>query len=277
MTKYSETQMQHAIKPGEIVIEIDNEHVNVVTRAEATDMNDLMNPDKLRLVKSETIHGNRNQQFPPVEMRTTFGREMNCIRSRRVFKRDPNDTRRGMHDALWNIDHIPGERIHIDFEAKKGRITDAIFDPENDELYNALRRIGVEIHGGKPFIPGEAVERDLSDPFALWAWAYHMARIMMGDIEHNSGYEPWRGCSTSGPRLCRPVQNVDQMPTFQEIIATCKVYVPCTPYQKPETNKEWEERLKSEDPNYVRAEPDKRILTPFLAGFGPSKQQLASV
>lgn len=277
MPRYSETQMRHAMRPGEIVIEIDNEHIDVKARIEATDLSDLMNPDKLRIMNTETTHGNRQQQFPPVDMRTTWGRSVNFIRTRKVFKRDGNDARRGMHDALWNIDFLPGERIHIDFENKKGRITDAIFDPENDEIYQNLRRIAAEVHGSnKPFIPGEDVEKDLSDPYALWGWAYHMRRIMDGDTEHNAGPERHRGCCTDGPRLCRPVQNVDRMPTLQEIIASCKVLVPYTPFQKTEKEKEWIELRKSEDPNYVRQDGDKIVLTPWLAGFGPSKSDLAA-
>lgn len=271
--EFTSQQQKHAIRPGEIVIEIDEENTDAKSRLVATDVHDPLNPDKMKIIDEVLTHGNRQVHFPPVDIRSNSGATYNFIRSRKVLIRDGEDTRFAMHSALRSIDYIPGERIHIDFDNKVGRITDSIFDPENDALYQKFKEIGIKIHGiNKPFIAGIYFQQEFRDDKAMWNWAYHMRKLMDGNEEHNGGPEQHRGCSTTGTRLCRPVQNVEQMPSMIEILKTGMVKVPMPPMTK-EMADDFDATNKEHDPDYhpmdrIRGEA---VLTPFLAGVNSTE------
>src|SRR5579872_4098531 len=126
---------QHAIRSGEICIEIDNEHLNVY-REPQRDVHEPWNHAKTKIVIRKEISGNRNQLFPPIETRKNG---TNFVRTRRNLARDGRRLRTSYDPALLGIDYIPGERIHIDIEKKIGRITDGCFDPENSDLLDRLQ------------------------------------------------------------------------------------------------------------------------------------------
>ena len=268
MEQFTNQQHKHAIRPGEIVIEIDEENTDVKTSLEATDIHDPLNTDKMKVIEDVQTHGNRHYHFPPVDIRSGNGATYNFIRSRKVLVRDGLRTRFMMDEALQEVDYIPGERIHLDLENKVGRITDACFDPENDMLYQRLKKVGIKIHGVmKPWLPGIYHEVKFPNDQAMWNWAYHMRKLMDGNQEHCDGPERHKGCATSGRRLCRPVQNVEQMPTLAEILKTGKVKIPMPPMSK-EAADDFDATNKEHDPDYrpfdrVRGEA---VLTPYLAG-----------
>lgn len=270
MEHLTNQQKKHAIRPGEIVIEIDEENTDVKVRMVATDIHDPLNPDKMKIIEDVTVHGNRHIHFPPVDIRSNGGATYNFIRTRRVLMRDGEDTRFMMDPALRSIDMIPGERIHLDIANKVGRITDAIFDPENDAMYQKLKDIGVKIHGAsRPFMSGIYVEQKFRDDTAMWNWAYHMRRLMDGNQEHCGGPPQHPGCSATGTRFCRPIQNCDQMPSMVEILKTGKVKIPLPPMTK-EMADHFDDTNKEHDPDYKPMDRihGEAVLTPFLAGVG---------
>ena len=261
----NETQKQHSVRPGEVVIEIDNEHLHVKEEMVADDF-DPFNPLKATIRRTEVRAGNCHHLFPPVESRRNG---TNFIRSRRELIRDGEDARFTMDPALRGIDFIPGERIHLDPVKKLGRITDACFDIENNEMYQRLLQVAAKLKGPRMFfVPGEYHEVDLRDPEAYWTWAFWMRRIMDGDKEHGSGPDQHKGCCTKGPRFCRPVQNTHLMPTLDEIANSLHVVLPCPLYANPDKQKAWEERRKKDDPNYIPQDGSQIVLTPWLAGTG---------
>lgn len=270
MEYFSDQQKKHALRPGEICIEIDQEHEDIKRRLTATDVHDPLNPDKMKIVEKVTRCGNRNVMFLPVEMRTSEGAAgYNYIRTRRELIRDGEDSRFMMDPALRSIDAIPGERIHFDPVARTGRITDAIFDPENDSIYQQLKEIGIKIHGvSRPFISGIYHEEKFTSDFAMWNWAWEMRKIMDGNREHCGGPPEHRGCSTTGTRFCRPIQNCHLMPTRIEIIRSGKLKMKLGPMSK-EMADDFDANHKENDPEHYRPIDRLRgevIMTPWLAG-----------
>lgn len=269
MDHFTDQQKKHAIRPGEIVIEIDQEHQDVQSDLVATDIYDPFNPDKMKMIEKKQRAGNRHIHFPPVEMRTQKGAEFNFIRTRRELIRDGEDTRFMMDAALRSIDSIPGERIHLDMEARTGRITDAIFDPENDVLYHKFREIGVKLYGPlRPFISGIYYETTFLDDYSMWNWAWEMRKIMDGNPEHCDGPPEHRGCATSGTRLCRPVQNCHLMPSRAEIVRSGKLKIKLGPMSKIAADDFDQSHQQADPENYkpidrLRGEV---VMTPYLAG-----------
>jgi hypothetical protein len=260
--------IHHTVRSGEIVIEIDNEHIHVVENTVA-DPRDPFDASKYKKVREETIAGNRNQHFPPYDSRKN---KTNTIRSRQVLQRYGERIRFSMDPSLNGIDFIPGERIHVDIEKRIGRITDGCFDPENEELLHKLSRASSKMERSMPFtlLPSDHIEVELKTDRELWNWIYHMRMICNGDPEHNSGPERNRGCALSGPRLCRPVQNVDLLPSFEECCRSLKVVLPLGFVGNAEDVREFNEEFKKNDPDFsgrLNTRTGEITLTPYLAGI----------
>jgi len=269
----SQNQKLHAIRPGEIVFEIDNEHL-VVRDDVIVDPADPSNPEKFKTNRREIRAGNSHHHFPPVPDRQVGQRSFNFIRTRQELIREGAPIRFSLDKALQEIDFIPGERIHINLQTKVGRITDAIYDPENESIYMKLLAASQALVNKFPLGPGQYVEKDLSrDDSAFWTWIFHMRIIADGDVHHNAGPERNRGCATSGPRFCRPVQNIEQLPTREECAKSLKVKLDLMDQGHKNTIKEWDEMRKKEDPNYKPVRGSQIVLTPYLAGIGAGAQE----
>lgn len=267
---------RHGIRPGEIVVEIDNEHLNVYEEEER-DPYDPYNPAKVKRTTRKEISGNRNQHFPPVETRKNG---TNWIRSRRVLNRDGARLRATYDGALLGIEYIPGERIHLDTDKRIGRITDGCFDPENSELLDKLVRASGKMEKSMkfPLSPSEYVEVQLKSDTELWNWIYHMRMICNGDREHNAGVSRNPGCATEGPRLCRPIQNVDLLPTFEECCKSGKVKLELGFLGTPSDIKAFHDEFKENDPDYAgRLDTANGVitLTPYLGGLKKEEPEFA--
>ena len=259
---------QHAVRPGEIVIEIDNEHLHVVERMEA-DPHAPFDPTKMRPVREETLAGNRDQHFPPYDSRKNG---TNVVRTRRVLKRDGTRLRFSMDPALSDIEFIPGERIHVDLVNRIGRITDGCFDPDNKRILEQLARASQKMERSMAFtlMPSEYVEVKLKSDNDLWNWIYHMRMICNGDREHNAGPAEHPGCALEGPRLCRPVQNVEKLPTFEECARSLKVVLPLGFVGNAADIKAFVDEFKENDPDFtgrLNTQAGTITLTPYLAGL----------
>ena len=261
---YESNGKLHAVRPGEIVIEIDNEHKSV-KKVKVVDDFDPFNPMKTRTVSKEVIAGNRHELFEPYTSRENG---TNTIRSRIVFEREeyltPERARRG-------IEYAPGERIHVDLVNRIGRITDGLGDPENEDLYLRLIDASKNLPRKFPLQPSEPIEVDLSNDERFWEWIFAMRKICNGDADHNSGPPQHPGCALEGPRRCRPVQNVDQLPSWDDCIRSLKIKIPF--HGTPEYMKAWDEERKERDPDYSRAQGNSVVLTPYIAGI-PREEEL---
>jgi hypothetical protein len=218
--EYNEVRHKHALRSNEVVFEIDNEHY-CIKEEEVVDPAEPFNPMKMKINRREVVAGNCNQVFPPVETRKN---DVNYIRTRQVLMRRGPRERFTLDPALQEIEFIPGERIHVDLERGIGRITDAIFDPENEPLFLKLIKASQELRFKFILRPGEYVERQFRNMEEHWNWVFWMRRIADGDSEHNSGPPQHKGCAASGPRLCRPIQNMERLPSLNEILRTGKIF-----------------------------------------------------
>lgn len=243
---------QHSLRSGEVVIEIDNEHESVYQELVVDDQSpwdsDLDNIRERRIVA-----GNRHQHFPPVETRSFGNASYNFIRTRQVLERIGGRRMRfSLNSSLDSIDHIPGERIHIDLETKIGRVTDGVFDRENEAIRLQLKNAAKKREGLKGlFVPAPYVEVDMStDDHAFWTWVFEMRKICDGDFDHNAGPTRHRGCATEGPRLCRPVQNVDLLPTREECLASGKLRMFLPPMSQRQYDA-WNKERTEHDPENI--------------------------
>ena len=247
--------MSHEVRTGEIVIEIDEEQESRYSRPEEKA---LLQDGERKMVDTVVRSGNRHASFFPVEA---------VLRSRIEIFRETIDYID--KDAMRvSKDPIPGARIHIDLDEKKGRITDALLDPENRELRRFL-----ELEAERRPMPIRLcycpdVETDLSNPFTLWNWIYWTRRIVDGDKEHWNRDEsrPWgKACGLKGPRYCRPVQNLDRLPTIEQCIKTGYVNLRINDQQPGLVQKIIEDSRQATNEDY-RKHPRVGVMTPFLAG-----------
>jgi len=266
----SDLQKQHEVRPGEIVIEIDNEHL-VVKEESLADPSEPFNPSKVTIHRTEDRAGNSHQYFQPVGERKNG---INYIRTRQELIRNGRREQRTYDPALDRVDAIPGERIHLDPVRRIGRITDGIFDPENEAIYAQLVSVSQKLRQHFMLMPavGGYIEVDLKDDTAYWNWCFWMRKIADGDQHHNAGPAAHRGCATSGPRLCRPVQNVDQLPTLEECSRSLKVKLGLDWRGTKEDVEEFDTYLKS-DPDYRPVTGNQVTLTPYLAGMEAASAQ----
>lgn len=250
----------HAVRPGEIVIEIDNEHVDLKID-DVADSIDPFNPLKMKRIRREVRCGNRHELFAPHETRKNG---TNFVRSRIELVREGTRVRHTMDPALDSIESIPGERIHIDLNTKIGRITDGIVDPDNNDEYFKLIHAAKNMQRKFILVPGEYFEVDMSkDDVAFWKWVFAMRQIADGDREHSSGPPAHPGCALKGPRRCRPVQNIDMLPSRIECVRSGKLWI-----ETHGQTKEWEDHQKMQDPNFKPMRDNGQVLlTPFLAGL----------
>ena len=265
---------KHAVRPGEIVVEIDEEHLDIKSES-------WMDPDRpfdcelIKLIEHRVRCGNRNMAFPPCELRPRHNAEPAfAIRSRIEYKRD-----RGIRKsaAMYEIDYIPGERIHVDLANKIGRISDACFDPENKELRDRLKEASRNM-GGQPnfmWVPSPPFERKFADDSEKWTWIYHMRKIIDGDSEHLDGPAANRGCALSGNRLCRPIQNEHLLPSLLQCLDA--MLIPFTlPPMSEKDRKEFLERLATLDQrNRYNERTHSVFLSRYLYGVSPDAVSVA--
>ncbi len=241
----------HVINSNEIVIEIDEEVHNIYLD-QSPDASAPMNPALYKTVKRTVVSGNGHLYFFPVHR---------AIRSRLVFKRF--GTKFDLDKATRVIEGVPGERIHVDIARRVGRITDALFDPENEEILHEAQMVAAEMQ--MPFHLGPGLDKrgvlpqevELKTDAALWSWIFWMRKAVDS------------GCAIKGPRQCRPIQNVDFLPTLEECVRSCKV-----PVIFNEDDGRVQEALakrQKSDPDYREGEA---VLTPSMFGMKP---ELAAV
>lgn len=220
-------------RSGEIVIEID-EHREVVSKEYGM-------PDahgNISEFVTKVVSGNGAFYFYPIE---------DALRSRMYFSRTGSQYGYVLDRAFNQIEFIPGQRIHIDMRNNIGRITDALGDPEHKGLIGQLQlaasnaRLPFQI---KPPAPDQEFKfRSASE---AWTWAFWMRRVV--DM----------GCALEGPRQCRPVQNVHNLPDADKILGTRKVRLPI---YRPEVMTDLTEQQKK-DPNFKPG--DHGVLTPDM-------------
>ena len=258
---------QHSVRPGEIVVEVDEEHIHERTET----LIDPTDPINFEKVKTKTVRialGNRHFNFPPAPDRGQ-NKTQNFIRSRDVFMRRGPNERFSMDPALRSLDFVMGERIHLDMNQRIGRVTDAIFDEENAEHRRQLCEARSNMKGIRGLlVPSEYFEARLDSDEAFYSWLFHFRKLLDGDSEHNSGDPRHRGCALTGVRLCRPVQNVHLLPTLAEILRSSKVTVPIMrPLTKDEAD-DFDKEHKADE--FYRPIDRKRMrytLTPSMCGL----------
>ena len=265
----TELQKMHTIRSGEIVIEIDN-HCLEVTYETVTDDVDILNPLKAKKKRKEVLSGNRHEHFSPVEYRPKpKGEGCNFIRSRFMPNRQDTFMYQESNSSLQGIEYIPGERIHINVETRVGRITDGIYDSENSELYMRL----IDASRNRPnrfyLVPGEYYEAELKTEAALWDWIFWMRKICDGDPAHSDGPDRHKGCSLTGSRRCRPVQNIEKLPTMMDILKKGVVRSKLGPMTKDMAD-EFDNDHKLHGGDYFHPIDRRRgevVLTPYLMGM----------
>lgn len=233
----------HQIRPGEIVIEIDNERHEVYQYL-IRDAYEPLNIEKQRIEKRTVVSGNAERYFPPA------GRN---VRGRQYMKRFGPPTYR-LADAALDIEYVPGERIHVDLENGNGvgRITDGIMDKDNAELRKFLTRRSGELPFPFSFGPNPAYEIRFPDDYARWTWLYWMKRTVQD------------GCANEGPRMCRPIQGIDRLPSIEDCIKSRKVLIHFNG-EVPVAKILDDDRQKNE-PNYDVRSSRRHVLTPELMG-----------
>jgi len=221
---------------NEIVIEIDEERHN------RTFQQNIPGPDGKRVIKQiDTVAGNDNQYFFPIER---------PVRSRWIPQRFGR--KYTLDGPVQEVDCIPGERIHVDLENRIGRVTDALGDPENENLYQKMSVIAMELQ--LPVFlekPSDDVVVHFRTDSEYWTWVFWMRRIVD------------EGCAESGPRRCRPVQNVHLLPTAEDCAKSRKVKLPIYDAGL----RDMFERLRRQD-NPEFDPRDTGMLTPDLVGNG---------
>ena len=256
----------HVVRPGEIVFEIDEERHSVY-ESPIFDESDRTSIQGFGVNRRIVLAGNSHQHFFPVPSRQF---DINYVRSRIVLKREGPRISRTLDAALDDIEYVPGERIHVDLVNRVGRITDALADPDNEALYRKVVSAGMKMQHrtGQVWRIGEYIEVNLRDDASLWSWIFWMRRIADGDTAHNGGPERHPGCALEGPRLCRPVQNIDALPTYEECVDSGKVPMHMNGEDTTFMQQFVKERQEN-DPDYKRVSSGRATLTRYIAGLQP--------
>lgn len=234
---------QHGLRPGEICIEIDGETDTFYERAAVESLDDI-NRGINKVAVTKITSGNTNQLFFPLER---------VVRSRIVFARFGRKYR--LDDATQMLDHVPGERLHIDLDRRIGRCTDGLLDPENESINQQCRAAAREMQ--MPFFLGygKAEEIQLTTDTAYWNWIFWMRRIID------------QGCAKEGPRACRPVQNVDLLPSYEQCVRSLKVDLHYNTEDDQIAVYAIEAKRKESEPGYKDSPELRGKLTPHLAGL----------
>lgn len=197
--------MSHEIRPGEIVIEIDVEHVTE-DRKMVADPGEPFNPEKWHEEINHVIAGNSRAYFQPIN---------DTLRGRLTLDRWQAKWYR-LDRATYSLpDEHPGQRIHLDPILRIGRITDGIADPANAEMMKKFRHSGMNMEQAFPFIFLAVQDRTikLATDQSFYTWAFWMRRFVE------------QGCATSGERFCRPLQNLEALPSMDECLQSRSVLV----------------------------------------------------
>ena len=236
--------MAHEVRRGEIVIEIDQEKTETKTFVKP-DPFDPMNAAKFEKEERKILSGNGGVLFFPEER---------ILRSRLDLARFGPQRKYPLDSATDDLPVLPGERIHIDMNSRVGRITDGLGAPENADIYRKAISCAKSMEE-LPFvlILGEEKEINLRDDFAYYTWLFWMRRIVDN------------GCSTTGNRWCRPVQDVDLLPSLADIVKSNRVRVH---YNEEDTRvrESLEIRREKYEPGY-KENPQPGVMSPALMGM----------
>lgn len=240
-------------RPGEIVVEVDIErHV----RYHYTHNFEVPVRKSTKMARS----GNGFLDFRP------FGQ----VRSRMLFNRSPGTK---YADHVSSVDFIPGQYIHIDVDNRLGRISDPLGYPANKDLYEAIKAAGREGNANPrdfPDFSGDphsgSQEYQLATDEDLWTWLFWLRRVC--DV----GCSDLRPIDKEGEWTCRPIQNVHELPSLYEILATRKAVIVNNPEVTSDL-KNWthdvrkgdEKRGRPGEPNYD-PDRDRDHLTPEFFG-----------
>lgn len=247
--------MAHEVRMGEIVVEIDQEEgfTKWFGEIKLSDDNNLIrrNVDPRRI-----ITGNGEKLFFPVQRP-----HWPMLRSRMEWFRFGKKYR--LDDAVTDLPALPGERIHIDLEKRIGRITDGMGDPANATLLSRATRAARQMEEGAfNYILRDEEQVNLSTDAAFYTWLFWMRKIVDEGCADESTRKRLRDDET-GPNyafMCRPVQDVERLPTLKEIVATKKVRMTYND-QDPRTQEALDKQRKRDEPDYIPG-----VLTPALMG-----------
>lgn len=115
---------------------------------------------------------------------------------------------------------IPGQRIHLDVKAKVGRITDALADKANADLYEQFQKKSLQT--GMTDVGTFPTEEHANlTAEQVQTWLYWMRRIVDHKTKHPDGHE-------SDKTLIGPYGRLIQgtLPELEEIVATGKAMMP---------------------------------------------------
>jgi hypothetical protein len=190
---------------GEIAIEID-------VQAESQYERFRFNPYTQQNERSiETVFSGNGPIHWPLSGAEKFNRHGEPhLRSRFLYLRESGMPRERI-DSLRDRP-IPGMAVAVNIEQRYGRIFDCLDFAEYDSFFNELRLM--TLNWRDSFLTGEphpAVVVPLRTEIDLTTWMFEMRKIVDA------------GCAIRGPRMCRPLQNVDFLPTREQLIKSRKV------------------------------------------------------
>ncbi len=243
------TSVENDVRSGEIVIEIDEERIE--DKVYQTPIIDEFGRAEVKESTKELRCGNDNVFFDPIQR---------AIRSRIEFIRFGVKFR--LQPAVDGLVMLPGERIHIDIEKRVGRITDALFSTEYESVLDRAREAGLEMQPFPFFLAqglgGEGTKpltKEFHDDYAMWDWIFGMRRIVN------------QGCDTKGNRQCRPIQNVDFLPTLEDCIRSKKLRIRFN----EDTGLVLQEKMAKKMESDTDYDPGMPTLTPAMYGLKPNR------
>jgi hypothetical protein len=169
----------------------------------------------------EVISGGGERYLPLIEEHVT---------SAMCFRRATNGVTlsREVESFYRAIDRTPGNTLVL--TDREGLILDGW--SVDQKKWEFARRAAAKLPDGAsfflapPFAPKRFPFRGGKGSSGWWTWALMLRELVDGDKEHWNPDEPrvhGRGCGLVGPRSCRPVQNLHELPTLEESYASRKI------------------------------------------------------
>lgn len=235
-----------------IIIEIDVEKHDIRPRAKIDEF------DGSFRRWNETIRsGNNSVWWKPTD---------DILRGRFEIERQGEGYPRDVTGPLSNLP-IPGCAIAITRD--RGWLVNLL--SYDRPLWEKLRRIAIGLPelpflllapgittGEGPEVPFKQVE--FNSPDIFWGWCYYARKLV--DL----------GCKLEGVRMCRPIQNVDRLPTMREIAESRKAWLFNSKAMNQEMAREGEARGQVLEGGPAQYSFDGH-LTPELAGLAPADYQ----
>jgi hypothetical protein len=137
---------------------------------------------------------------------------------------------RDVEAFFHSVGEIPGSLIVLCED--RGMILDAFGLAENRALWERCRRAAIGLKDGNSFFlkPPAAAKvfhfRGGERSASWWAWAHSMRVLLDGDQNswnENESRIFGKACGFTGARNCRPVQNLDRLPSLEQCFAARKV------------------------------------------------------